>query len=513
MKLASGALSPTRVLKGLLQHNYLPTQKADATEMPPTFTSISFSEEAARELVKVMGPSGAHHRRDGHDSVEYRLTRFNGATRSCNIPHPAPYAELAILIADNWRLFMHLESNDMSRIRPMDHEDGRLIVMDYEDIAEKTQRTLDLTFGMRFAATTDISSCFPSIYSHAIPWALLGFDRAKEIANGSKSPLTDDEKIADKIDSAVRRLSRNETNGIPIGPATSNIITELILADIDDAVNADHSRFIDDYSAFFPDEEGAQKYLRDLSNALRKYKLNLNSKKTDVRHVASSIQDRWVDELSLVLPKGSTITAASAIRFLSYAADLAVANPESSVIKYAVKSCISRVDPEDERFALFADYLLNLTFHHQHILPAFLAISDAFSTHLQSRQAQLEVIGTRAIEARRSDALTWVLYYLELAGLSPSAEFAAKILETEDTIPITYLSRFSFHRAAVVSFAQAIPAYDYDYDKHWLLRYQLFYRKNLKTTEISVGEKKTFQVLRRHKVSFFADEILAAPKM
>lgn len=497
-------LTPQRVLKGLLQYNYLPTQKSDATEMPPIFSSESFSEEAARDLVKAMGPSGAQHRREGHDSIEYRLTRFNGATRSCNISHPAPHAELSVLLADNWRLFSHLETNETSRIRPMDHEDGRLIVMDYEDIAEKTQRTLDLTFGMRFAAMTDISSCFASIYSHAIPWALLGFDRAKEIANGSKTTLSDDEKIADRIDGAVRRLSRNETNGIPIGPATSNILTELILSDVDKTLATDHSRFIDDYSAYFADEEGAQKYLRDLGHALRKYKLNLNGKKTHVRHVASSIQDSWVDELSLVMPKGSVISATAAIRYLSYAADLAVANSESSVIKYAVKSCLSRVDPMDERFSLFADYLLNLAFHHQHILPSFLSIPNVFTLHLRSRQKQLEVIGTRAMEARRSDALTWVLHYLEIADLTPSSAFSEKVLETDDTVPITYLSRFKAHRPAVGAFAREIPAYEYDYDRHWMLRYQLFHRRTLKTAELSEGERRAFQIMRRHKVTFFA---------
>ncbi len=37
----------------------------------------------------------------------------------------------------------------------------------------------DLLIGKRYLVKADISTCFPSIYTHSIPWALIGKDDAK----------------------------------------------------------------------------------------------------------------------------------------------------------------------------------------------------------------------------------------------------------------------------------------------------------------------------------------------
>ena len=37
-----------------------------------------------------------------------------------------------------------------------------------------------LIVGKKYCVTADISSCFPSIYTHAIPWALIGKNKAKK---------------------------------------------------------------------------------------------------------------------------------------------------------------------------------------------------------------------------------------------------------------------------------------------------------------------------------------------
>ena len=218
------SLDAAFVLNALLQHNFLPAQSRDKEEMPPVFSSSTFTPDTARKLV-----SGAPRsdRSLGYDSVEYRLTRFNGVSRICSIPHPTAYAHLALCIHKHWDKLAYITENKNSMIVPREHSDGRISIMNgYGGALGEAERTLSMSFGRRYRVHTDISNFYPSIYPHAIPWALVGLQSAKK--NRPKSG-----KWFNRLDERVRWIKRNETNGVVIGPATSNIVSEAILARID----------------------------------------------------------------------------------------------------------------------------------------------------------------------------------------------------------------------------------------------------------------------------------------
>jgi hypothetical protein len=266
------SVDKTFVLAALLQHNFLPMQKKAKEEIPPILSSVSFTPAVAEKLAK--GKLRKSRDYQGYDAVEYKLTRFNGVSRSCGIPHPRAYAELALSIRDHWDKLDYIVENKKSLIRPHQHKDGRLIVMDYERSFEKTRRSLGAAFGRRFTAHTDIANCFPSIYSHAVPWAAVGFDHAKK----HKPPEHKGEWF-NQLDEKLRKIKRNETQGVAIGPGTSNILSEIILARVDAQLAKEFTyiRYIDDYTAYCETEEEAQKFIRRLGEELAKYKLLLNS--------------------------------------------------------------------------------------------------------------------------------------------------------------------------------------------------------------------------------------------
>ena len=91
-------LNSTRLLTGLLQHNYFPAHKADMTEIPPILTSLGLSATLAAKITANCGCRKGY----GYDAVEYRAARFDGVYRPLHIPHPVPYSELALCIAENW---------------------------------------------------------------------------------------------------------------------------------------------------------------------------------------------------------------------------------------------------------------------------------------------------------------------------------------------------------------------------------------------------------------------------
>ena len=79
--------------------------------------------------------------------------------------------------------------------------------MDYGDEYTQAERALKFGFGKKFRAHTDISNFYPSIYTHSIPWALVGFEQAKKDKFKKKSWFN-------SIDYFQRMLKRNETQGI-----------------------------------------------------------------------------------------------------------------------------------------------------------------------------------------------------------------------------------------------------------------------------------------------------------
>lgn len=482
------------VLTALLQHNFLPTQKKAREELPPVFTSNSFTADAASKLVN--GARRTAKAFQGYDAVDYRLTRFNGVSRSCSIPHPMAYAYLSLCIHEHWDKINYIASNENSHIRPRQHTDGRIVIMDYESSSEKTLRSVGRSFGRRFIAHTDIANCFPSVYSHAIPWALVGIDHAKRHKSQSE--------WFNQLDEKNRWLKRNETQGVAIGPATSNIVSEVILARVDETLrnNFVFTRFIDDYTAFCSTEHDAQEFVRRLSEELAKYKLLLNINKTEIISLPRPFADEWVSELSLRLPTGRVISAYDAIAYLNFAVTLAKQSPDGSVLKYALKSLLRR----DFEFMAEIDvlrYALNLSFHQPVLLPLLEKLFDAnLMVPASSYGEELQRIALENALFRRSDGLAWSLYYLNKHGVPIDTETAKEVLASRDCIGLVllYLSGDTMHQRRVIEFARSLNAADrYELDQYWMLLYMLF--QDGKIGNPYTGED-AFEILKDNNVVF-----------
>lgn len=485
------------VLNALLRHNYLPMQKHDREEVPPVFSSESFLPNAACKLVQAQQRNGSI----GWDAIEYRLTRFNGVSRSLAIPHPLAYAHLCLCIHENWEHLDYIEKNETSLIRPHQHKDGRLIIMDYEESIEKAQRSANLGFGRRFLVHTDISNCFPSIYSHAIPWATVGFAHAK-----AHKPPKHKAEWFNQLDEKLRWMKRNETQGVAIGPATSNVLSESILAKVDEALNKDFVfvRFIDDYTAYCRTEDESQEFIRRLAEELSKYKLLLNIGKTKTLPLPQAASADWVSRLALAVPKGDEVNAHNAASFLDFAIELAKSEPDGSVLKYAVKPLVrKKLDFAADWYVL--PQVLSLSFHQPVLLPLLASLLE--KTLLPPPFRYSEELHTLAIENarfRRSDGMCWTLYLLNKYEVKIKDELADQVKESKDCLGLIllYLSGQPEHQKRVVDFAKSLdPADLYDLDQYWMLLYQLFLDGRIGNP---YSDEEAFPVLKEEGVSFLA---------
>ena len=450
------------LLSGLDQHNFFPAQKKEEGEMPPIINSATLTPAIADQLRNLQSRKG------GYDQVEYRSTRFNNVSRLLSIPHPVPYSKLCYAIQDNWKEFEYITHSTNSLITPEPHSDGRILVMDYENAQKKIERHVELTFSKKFYVDTDISNFFPSIYSHSIPWALIGFDVAKK--------QRDPKLWFNQVDKCVRAMKRNETNGVPIGPATSNIISEAILVRIDTILKNEgfvFVRFIDDYTAYFDAYEEAEKFIRRLGEELSKYKLLLNAKKTVIEQLPCPSSAEWVVDLATRIPRDKEVPSIL-IRFLDYAVDKQAISPDGSVIKYAAKTIVRDID--DKTVDIVLKYLLGLCIKYPILIPVLNTLFEKVNTNngFVYTSQLIKILDEHTIN-RRSDAMAWTLHYLNKFSQPIPSDTAKAIIASSDCVAILMLYLSRQYDNEVIAFCNGLDKTDiFLLDQHWLLLYQLF---------------------------------------
>ncbi|SDD24366.1 Reverse transcriptase (RNA-dependent DNA polymerase) [Terribacillus halophilus] len=150
----------------------------------------------------------------------------------------------------------------------------------------------------------DVQNFFPSIYTHALSWAIFG---DKSLAKKLKSI---NEAFANATDIICQKINFNETNGIVVGPEFSRVVAELLMVAIDVEVersldaqglslNKDYNlyRFVDDYFLFTHNKEQAFKIERTIENSLEMYNLKMNASKSELQERPFEMVDGSIVEL------------------------------------------------------------------------------------------------------------------------------------------------------------------------------------------------------------------------
>jgi len=509
------------VYGSLLGYNYFPMVKEHRDEIPPVFSTESFDSEIVGDLLATIP------KRKYFDQIEYRTTRHSNITRMMHIPHPLPYAKLCKCIFDNWSHIEHICDSKHSRILPQkkagDSSDERVIIYDYDgdSIGEGEEFTTDrilvmgresftkdisehfkFSCGARFLVDADIASCFNTIYTHAIAWALVGHETAK--ANIGQTEIW-----YNKLDRHQRNLKRGETQGIPIGPGTSNIISEVILQKVDKVlaeIGYKFTRYIDDYKCFCDNHDTAEKFIRDLEFELAKYLLTLNIKKVAIKELPIPYKDSWVIDLNTHFPHGGEISAQKVVNYLDYALELQKNHLDGSVIKYALRSLTSKVN--DANINEFLNYALNLSYHYPIILPVICDVIKQNKITMKKKVFKELVLANfrQHLKYKRSDAVCWCLYCTGLVGFSMLEEIASEIIESLDCMSIAMLLSFSEHESLVLEFVNSLEDRpDYDKDQYWILIHQL--GSQLTTKKLLQYYNKTGLELLADKGVYFINKI------
>ncbi|WP_230203450.1 antiviral reverse transcriptase Drt4 [Pseudomonas syringae] len=488
-------------LEALTRWNYFPNQKDSATELPPCFSTSRYTPEIADELANT-NPS-QERKKYWFDLVEYKATRLNNVPRVLSLIHPLAYARVYSNLKKNRVEILGSMKDDNSVITAEQHNDGRMFIMNYEDHETKTKNTLEISFGASFRAHADVANCFGSIYTHSLEWAVQGYEKAKE-----RLQERGEKHWSSTLDIMLRNAKRNETSGLPVGPSSSSIAVEIVLAAVDRELAGKFRfvRYIDDYTAYCETHIQAQEFIRALSIALSRYRLTLNLSKTKITELPEPLVDSWVTKLANATPwrtdsNGAlTLFTHEAINFLDYAVHLNKDVPDGSVLKLAAGLICHRA--QGDTAATVFQYILSLSWHYPILLPLLEKI-DATSDYYDKETviAKLnEILKTNAIH-RRSDGMCWALYYLNQLSSDPNDENVGLVIQTSDATAIALLSIFETATDAVVAHARQIieNCTLYELDQNWILLYQLFLQEKI---ENPYADDPTFEILKKHDVQF-----------
>lgn len=422
------------VQSALLRENYFPRQRPEATELPPVLGSGALTPEVARQLDAV--PRRSDRECPGYAGVELRLTRFDLTLRHAQVPHPRPYASLAMAIGEGWQTLAPKIASERSGLRPRKHTDGRLFIMSSygADGDDADVLAAEEEFGREFIVRADIKNFFPSIYTHAVAWSIEGKAAAKRTKN-------DKEALHNILDFRLRDCRRQETNGVAIGPGTSNVAAELILAEVDRRMADDgfgaYDRYIDDYSFLAPSYSQAQKFVDRLQVHLHEFELQLNPTKTSIQALPAPEKPSWVSQLVLHQPPvGAKVSQLNA--YLDFAIELSGRFSNGSVLQYALAIIVRRGDL-NEILPSMASRILNLAFHRPALMPLLVKVLHVVGYDVPQLHDALTKITKAALSGMKSDVAAWGIYALWCAGLPIGSEVVDLATERREVIPLTLL--------------------------------------------------------------------------
>ncbi len=510
------------VTRALLQLQYFPNVRGAGLELPSLFSTEAFSLPIAEELAAWQQKRP---KETWKKWVTLRTRRFDGLIRRLGIPHPSAYSDLVIHVRAHWKEMAPLLCGEHSQIKPELHVDGRLVIMDYSDKLFELSQQTRMAHGKSYMVKADISNCFPSIYSHAVDWAVRGKSNAKKDLQSLHWAATLDKKI--------QCCSNGETKGLVIGPAISNVLAELVLQRVDGQLVAEFTRYIDDYKAYFEKREDAENFLVDLQIQLAEFKLDLNTRKTRVISLHNGTGDAWISDVTAQLPARSDVL--STCRFLQFSERLAKQMPDKSALRFAVKTHLGDTDRASKGEVAVVDELVRITQFHPHILPHLsqeigwcvgprssggldwlptVQVEQLFPrlpqfsvdrSHLQHLLKPLAKQLKDAARRRETDTVLWLLYIMgsQLGAEASDLPLKDAIVMDDDLVWIGLASMFPSLLEQIADRVKELNDLDSgDREEHWLARYELFRVGALQEDDLEDAEKEWMEILVRHSVRF-----------
>lgn len=460
-------LSADDVFEGLLGWGLF------GNKVPPIFTSKPFYDYR-------ISRSDFPDKRKKYGWVTYRYMKHTTHFREFGIPEPFAYEALVRHIVNHWEKIKNILKENtygqpycVSRIhiRKM-HETKAIFDMNYKRWRTDANPLPTILIGSHYMAYCDISRCFPSMYTHAVDWAIEGRETAK------RNKISRISTWGSEMDDRAAALKNGETHGLLVGPHASNLLSELILTKIDQRLFAKGYRYIrniDDYQCFTDSFEQAELFIVDLEKALSEYRLSLNQAKTRIEKLPRSVISEWPRILKNYSFSEPETKYSDVQSFLDLAVALTEREGDASVLNYALRILSSR-----QLKASAKKYLADMASHLICVFPYLAPYAEELviiptGMSLPRIKTLSQILYSSSMKTRDYLTACYALYYASKYGFDLSGISFDEIAEADDCL----LQLFAFvyaksrRKSSLRNMlrAHAKEMDGEDFDRNWLFAY------------------------------------------
>lgn len=420
--------------------------------MPPFVSSKSISRSTLADGTSYVVTSDVK----GNHS-HFNASKRGFQRRAFGISHPAFVRDAALFFVKNWApIDRHLAASSCSSSIP-DFQGTQSRALALTPHSKLPTLRLSKLARYKFCVVTDVSRCFPSIYTHSIPWALNGKDAAKNDFKPNSASVW-----GNRLDYIMRQSQDGQTMGLPVGPDHSRVVAEIILKSVDADFlqrmgGANYLRHVDDYWIGCNTFEACENALHSLRMSLNGYSLDINEQKTKIVPTSSVVAEVWPYDLEAQLETalGHDKIARYESRIVSLLGNIVEHSASSSddgIIKFFIRK-LDSWRKWDSHWSLLEPFLAHVAVQFPHCLPYVAQILVWRSKTGREIDAELwmditQVLLATSSAAGRDSETIWALWLSKELGVQLSNEVFARIAENNAPIVVAALPHFVQHGQA-----------------------------------------------------------------
>lgn len=502
-------LSKTERLRSLLERGFFPE------ELPPPFNTRDLAH--FRRYVWDNWPGQPQQQPPKTTPEIYSIQRLGWKRRSLSIVNPISQFFLSKKISDDWvQIKKHLSLGSAS----LDHaylqrNAGRAVPK--PDFSKIEFMKLKAGGDFDHILISDISRYYGTIYTHTLPWALHGKSWCKAHVNSPLLKAT----LGNELDALVRKGQDNQTIGIPVGPDTSRILSEIIAVALEarffelapDAKGCAH-RFVDDWFIGHNTAKSAEAAMRSLAQACAEFELELNLEKTEIIDAKDEIIETWPSELLAlaVFDRSGRGQIKQLNSFFSQAFSLAKAHPSSNVMDYALKVARSfRISKQS--YPLFESFVLRAARAYPITLPVVVQIlvnyrQDGAPISSARCKKLVEDELEKSVALRHTAEVAWVLFLAKALRINLSADTLKPICTVDNSVwallVLDLEEQGLIEGSLDKAYWNSLLVKENLTTSCWLLAYEAHLKGWLTPQDVNfVYSHDWFKVLKAKKISFY----------
>lgn len=480
-----------------------------ATELPPPFNSELLGKEAVN-MFNHFETFDNSTKKDFYETLNltYSVPKVGLSRRLMGIPNPIHQIELSKVISDSWVEIQKIYNRSkISSSKQIEDDSGERATTMVDTFGEFKEKCLEQSFDKLFELKTDISKYFPTIYTHSIPWAI----HSKSVA---KSKRNDDTLLGNLIDKAIRSGQSGQTIGIPIGPDTSRIISEILGCTFDklltDKFKLVGFRYVDDCFFYFDSQSSAEQVFKHFQSILTEYGLDINEEKTSIRKQPLPFESKWVIQLSnYQIRKNEKGQITDLKNFVSFAFDLVNTYPKDSILKFAIKKLFYDKVYKNN-WSLFESLIFKMGISEPVILPEILKLLLTYENWVSKTKLKrfLTSIISEHVYKGHHFEVSWALWIAKSFSIKINKALAQQVFDSRDSISI--LIAFDMMQRKLINDKISLKSINSEVNKAgfvnewWLLIYEGIVKKWIKPKPTDLLSKnKYFYELKKKKIEFY----------